>query len=354
MQRRTVLLSVLLALAASAPGQEQPPTKPPPGKEPPAPLPAKPADGKPAEGGGAYENADLGIVFSGVYGWPAKIASGSGAWTELARYDSDEQNDSFVVLGVRDNPFASLAELRTALGQEFKEAAEPAPGRAAFKEIVFKDVEMKRGINLPGIEVSAVASELGPDGKKRERSLLVRTYYGQSRLFRVTCSARRAREKKVRDLFERAVSGLTVSAVEERAMRGVAFRSIQGSYSCVVPDGFSVVRPPDAWVADAKFESRQGITISVISAPYDLSLTDQIQEMSDYFRDTIKIEEAQVLGGAGFTGVVTKPESVTWIAGIVKDKRVYRVHTAAPPKSAEDAKRVHEAFLKGLKLARQS
>ena len=64
--------------------------------------------------------------------------------------------------------------------------------------------------------------------------------------------------------------------------------------------------------------------------------------------------EAQVLGGPGFTGLVTKPESVTLIAGIVKDKRVYHVHTAAPPKNAEEAKRVHEAFLKGLKLARQS
>lgn len=348
MRRSAVALPALLALAAFAQGQEPP--------KQPTPAPSgKPPDAKPAEAASsAYENPELGLVFSGVYGWPSKIASASGAWTELARYDSDAQNDSYVLLAVRDNPYASISELRTALGQEFKETAEPAAGRPAYKEIAFRDVEMKRGINLPGIEVECVATELAEDGKKRERSLLVRTYYGENRLFRVACSARRARVKKVRDLFERAVTGLTVNAVEERAIRGVAFRSIQGSYSCTVPDGFLIVRPPDAWVADAKFESRQGITISVISSPYDSALADQMEEMTDYFKDVIKIEEAKVLGGDGFTAVVTKPESVTLIAGIVRDKRVYRIHTASAPKNAEEAKRIHDAFLKGFRIGRQS
>lgn len=348
MHGRAAALGALLALAALAPGQEPP-------KPTPAPAPAQP-DAKPAAPAtSAYENPELGLSFTGVYGWPSRIASASGAWTELARYDSDAQNDSFVTLLVRDNPYGSVAELRTALGQEFKESAEPAAGKPAFKEIVFRDVEMKRGINLSGVEVEAVAVELAEDGKKRERSLLVRTYYGQNRLFRVYCSARRARVKKVRDLFERAVSGLSISAVDEKAARGIAFRSIQGSYSCIVPDGFGVVRPPDAALADARFESRQGIVISVISSPYDSALSDQIQELVDYYRDALKVEEGiQVLGGDGFTGMVTKADSVTLIAGTVRDRRVYRVHTVSPPKVAEEAKRVHEQFLKGFRAGRQS
>jgi len=346
MYRCAVALGLILALAAVARTQE--PAKP---------TPAPAADPKPAAGASAstaYENAELGLAFTGVYGWPSQVASGSGAWTELARYDSDAQNDSYVSLLVRDNPYAGLSELRTALGQEFKEAAEPSPGKPAFKEIAFKDVEMKRGINLPGVEVECVAVELTEDAKKRERSLLVRTYYGQNRLFRVYCSARRARVKKVRDLFERAVNGLTINAVEEKTVRGVAFRSVQGAYACTVPDGFGIVRPPDASLADARFESRQGIVISVISSPYDGELAEQIQEMNDYYRDAIKIEEGQVLGGEGFTGTVTKPDSVTLIAGTVRDRRVYRIHTASPPKAAEEAKRVHDQFLKGFRSGRQS
>ncbi len=345
MHGRAVALGALLAIAALARGQE--PQKPTPAPAQPEAKPAAPASTN-------YENPELGLVFSGVYGWPSRIASASGAWTELARYDSDAQNDSFVTLLVRDNPYGSVSELRTALGLEFKESAEPAAGRPAYKEIAFRDVEMKRGINLPGVEVEAVAVELTEDGKKRERSVVVRTYYGQNRLFRVYCSARRARVKKVRDLFERAVSGLTISMVEEKAVRGIAFRSVQGGYSCTVPDGFAIVRPPDASLADARFESRQGIVISVISSPYDSAVADQIQEMTDYYRDAIKIEEGQVLGGEGFTGTVTKADSVTLIAATVKDRRVYRVHTASPPKNAEEAKRVHEQFLKGFRVARQS
>jgi hypothetical protein len=346
MHGRAAALGALLALVALARGQEPPK---------PTPAPA-PSEGKPtASATTNYENAELGLVFSGVYGWPSRIASASGAWTELARYDSDAQNDAFVLLLVRDNPYGSISEMRTALGQEFKESAEPSAGKPAHKEIAFRDVEMKRGINLPGVEVEVVAVELAEDGKRRERSLVVRTYYGQNRLFRVYCSARRARVKKVRDLFERAVSGLSISAVEEKAVRGVAFRSVQGSYSCTVPDGFGIVRPPDASLADARFESRQGIVISVISSPYDSALSDQIQELVDYYRDALKVEEGvQVFGGDGFTGSVTKADSVALIAGTVRDRRVYRVHTVSPPKAAEEAKRVHEQFLKGFRVGRQS
>jgi predicted Zn-dependent protease len=159
----------------------------------------------------------------------------------------------------------------------------------------------------------------------------------------------------VRDLFERAVSGLAVNAVDEKTVRGVAFRSVQGSYACTVPEGFAIVRPPDAWLADAKFEGRSGVVISIISAPYDRTLADQMQEMLDYYRDTIKLEEgAQVAGADGFTATVTKPDAVTLIAGTVRDRRVHRVHTAAPPSKLEEAKRVHDEFLKGFRVGRQS
>jgi hypothetical protein len=347
MQGSAKALCSLLVVAALVRGQEAPK---------PTPAPAPVAEGAKPAPATDYENKDLGLVFGGVYGWSSKVAAGSGAWTELARYDSDAQNDSFVTLFVRDNPYGSVSEMRTAIGVEFKETAEPSPGKPAYKEIAIKDVEMRRGINLPGVEVECVAVELADDGKKRERSLVVRTYYGQNRLFRVFCSARRARVKKVRDLFERAVTGLTINAVEEKTVRGVPFRSVQGSYSCTVPDGFGIVRPPDASLADARFESRQGIVISVISSPYDGTLSDQIQEMNDYYRDAIKIPEeaVQILGADGFTATVTKPESITLIAGTIKDRRVYRVHTACPPKLADDAKRIHEQFLKGFRAGRQS
>jgi hypothetical protein len=344
MHLREKALCALLVVAAFARGQEQ-------AKPTPAPGPAEAKPTPPTD----YTNPDLGLVFAGVYGWSTKVASGSGAWTELARYDSDAQNDAYVQLLVRDNPYGSVSELRTAVGVEFKETAEPTPGKPAYKEIAIKDVEMKRGINLPGVEVECVAVELADDGKKRERSLVVRTYYGQNRLFRIHCSARRARVKKVRDLFERAVTSLTITAVEEKTTRGIPFRSVQGSYACMVPDGFGIVRPPDASLADARFESKQGVVISVISSPYDGTLSDQIQELNDYYHDTIKdVTEVPVLGGDGFTAAVSKPESVTIIAGVVKDRRVYRVHTACPPKLAEEAKRVHEQFVKGFRAGRQS
>lgn len=348
MHGRAAALGALLTLCALAQGQEPP--KPTPA---PTPAPAPAAKAAPAASSN-YENPELGLSFAGVYGWPTKVASASGAWNELARYDSDAQNDSFVLLLVRDNPYGTVSELRTALGQEFKESAEPAGGRPAYKEIAFRDVEMGRGINLPGIEVEGVAVELDEEGKKRERALLVRTYYGQNRLFRVHCSARRARAKKVYDLFQRAVSGLTITAVDEQTARGVVFRSVQGSYACIPPEGFGIVRPPDASLADARFESR-GIVVSVISAPYDGSLSDQMQELADYYRDALKIEEGSRLAGAeAFSGVVTKQDAVTFISGTVKDRRVYRVHTAAPPKRAEDAKKVHEEFLKSFRIGRQS
>ena len=59
-------------------------------------------------------------------------------------------------------------------------------------------------------------------------------------------------------------------------------------------------------------------------------------------------------GGDGFLGTVTKPDAVTFIAGTVKDRRVYRVHTQAPPKRAEEARKVHEEFLKTFRPGRQS
>jgi len=349
MQGRAAILAVLLGLCAIAPGQEPPKPTPAPTPAPaPAAKPAQPADT-------TYENPELGLSFPGVYGWSSTIASASGAWSELARYDSDASNDSYVLLLVRDNPYTTLSDLRTALGVEFKETPEPAPGRPAYKEIQFREVEMRKGINLPGIEVEGVAVEVKEDGKKRERSLLVRTYFGQNRLFRVYCSAPRARMKRVRDLFERAASGLSVNAVDEKTVRGIPFRSVQGLYACTVPEGFGIVRPPDASLADARFEMK-GVVVSVISAPYDGSLADQMQELADYYRDALKMEEqaTSIAGSEGFFGTVTKPDSVTYITGTVKDRRVYRVHTMAPAKRAADAKKVHEEFLKSFRIGRQS
>ncbi|MGH7162530.1 MAG: hypothetical protein ACREID_03520, partial [Planctomycetota bacterium] len=191
---------------------------------------------KPAPVSTVYQNKDLGLRFSGVYGWNYEAASGSGAWTQLAKY-SETAFQANVLLLVRNNTFTSLEAMRAAVREEFAESKEedPAPGRSAFREVALKDVEMREGMKLPGVDVEAVSREVGSDGKKRESKLLVRTYHGKHRLYRVHCSAARGRYKKVQELFERAAASLVVDAVEERGGLGIEFHSARGGYSCIVP-----------------------------------------------------------------------------------------------------------------------
>ena len=311
-----------------------------------APLLAQEAD----KGGGSrkYTNTELGVVFSGVYGWKWDFAHGSGAWTWLARY-SDKQLDSEVVLYVRDNPYETFNELRRALEAEFK-AGE------TLKDISFADVTMKRGTKLPGIETEAIRIVLTKDGKKRERKVVCRTYFGQNRLFRVNCDARRSRAKLVRDLFDRAMASLVVNATDERTVVGTQFRSLRGKYSLLIPEGFAAVLPASSkGPTDFQFDDRTlGLSVSLVSYAYDGILADMMEEMVDYYGDDLKMdqEDAKVMGGEGFMATLTKGTRITLIVGTVQNDRVYRIHTRTTPEKLEDAQRAQAAFLKGFKASR--
>ncbi|MHC4971946.1 MAG: hypothetical protein ACYTG3_06410 [Planctomycetota bacterium] len=309
-------------------------------------LPAQEGDKR--GGSGKYTNSELGLVFSGVYGWKREIAHGSGAWTRLARY-SDTQLDSEVALYVRDNPYETFNELRRALETEFK-AGE------MLKDVSFTDVAMKRGTKLQGIQSEAIRIVLTKEGKKRERKVVCRTYFGQNRLFRVNCDARRSRAKRVRDLFDRALASLVVNATDERTVVGTQFRSLRGKYSLLVPEGFTAVLPAsNRGPTDFLFEDHtQGVSVSIVSYSYDAILADLVEQMVDYYGDDLKMEqeEAKVMGGEGFLATLKKGTKLTLIVGTVQNDRAYRIHTKTTTDKLEEAKRAQAAFMEGFKAQR--
>jgi len=312
------------------------------------------AQSKPAQSGPAYRNEELGLSFDGVYGWEKRVVQGSAAWTELASY-RDRAYDAVVSLAVRDNPYANRRQLREAIKREFSRSGEPAPGKPAFKEIALKDVKMRGGLALPGLEVQGYMTRLSPEGKKREYFLETRTYLGKRRLFRVACTVRRSRARRVRDLLDRAVAGLTVTASEEKVRTALRFTSERGGYSCTIPEGFAPVLPAAGQKADMRFQDRlTGTRVSVFSYAYDGELIDHVEEMQDYYGDAIEVgkEKVSVLGGPGFSATITKGEWITLVAGTVRNNHVFRVHTTFMKKHAAQGKRTHEAFLKGLRATR--
>jgi len=312
------------------------------------------AQTKPATSDTAYRNEELGLVFDGVYGWDKRAAEGSAAWTELASY-RDRAYDAVVSLAVRDNPYATSRELRKAVEREFSRTGEPAPGKPAYKEIAVKEAKMRGGLALPGVEVEGYMVRLSPEGKKREYFLEIRTYYGKQRLFRIACTVRRSRARRVRDLFDRAVAGLKVTASEEKVVTARRFTSERGRYTCLIPEGFVPVLPPTGQKPDMRFQDRStGVVVSVYSYAYEGELIDHVEEMLDYYGDAIEMDEheTRVLGGPGFRATITKGEWTTLVSGTVRKNHVYRVHTTFLKKHAEEGKRTHEAFLKGFRPGR--
>lgn len=298
-----------------------------------------------------YVNDDLKLKFAGVYGWEKATAAGSGAWTELASY-THLQFGAVVRLLVRDNPYQTTADLRQALEDEFKSEGEDA----AYKEVSIKEVEMNKGLKLPGFEVEAFATRVNEEGKKREYRVITRTYFGRNRLFRVHCDAPRARAKRVRDLFDIALAGLEVMAEDEAVSIGQGFVSQRGGYSCVIPEGFIGMLPPANSKADMGFSSRRdGVMIYVFSYPYRGILIDHVEELIDFYGDEIKIdkEDARVLGGKGFVATRTKGDQVTLITGTVRDQHVFRIHTIADKAKLEVAKRAHEKFAKNFRITQR-
>jgi hypothetical protein len=304
-----------------------------------------------AQGSGKYTNDELGVKFAGVYGWDTKFAGGSGAWTELAVY-SEAALDARVVLQVRNNIYKTIDELRAALKKEFATGGEPQADKAVFKDIAFTDAQMKKGLKLKGIDASGNRVMVTEEGKKREHFVVVRTYFGKNRLFRIHCSAKRSRAKRVKDRFDLAMSSLEVSGVAEQAVSGTPVKSERGNYTCMVPTGFSVLLPARG-SSDLRFVGR-GIRVSVISYRKDGELIDHRDSLLDYYGDDIKLDDndIKILGTDGFRGVLTRGGSTTLIVGVVKGGRFIRVHTNASKANLEEAKRVHEVFLKTMKLGR--
>ena len=298
---------------------------------------------------GKYTNKELGVTFSGVYGWYSDFAAGSGAWTELASY-TEAKYDAKVSLQVRNNTFKTMDQLRKALKKEFVEGGEPTVGKPACKEIEYRDLEMRRGIKLKGVEVEGYAVRVTKEGKKREAYLLVRTYFGKNRLFRVACAARRSREKQVKDRFEIAIASLVVEGAAEAAVMGIAYTSQRGNYRCTVPLGFTVFLPARS-TSEIRF-FRGGITVSMFAYRAEGDLLDHRDQLIEFYGDDLKLDEEDgtVLGAPGFRGVVERKGKVTLISATFWRNRFYRIHTTGLRQKLADMKRVHAQMEKGYKL----
>ena len=303
---------------------------------------------------GKYDNRELGLAFSGVYGWESEFKQGSGAWNDLAIY-REQALDALVVLQVRNNIYKTIDEMRAALKREFASQGEPAADKTVYKEIAYKDVRMKRGLKLNGIEAEGYTVRVTDEGKKREHFIMVRTYFGKNRLFRVHCSARRSRAKRVRDRFDIAIASLVAAGAAEQVIEGTLLYSERGRYSCVVPSGFRIVLPGRKSKSDMRFTNkRTGVTVTIYSYTFVGELIDHRDVMTDYYKDDLEMEDDDVkaLGGIAFRGVLTRGEKRTLIVGTVKNGRAYRIHTSASKSNLEDAKRTHKAFLKALNIGR--
>lgn len=317
-------------------------------------LPLAAEDKPPAPSSSEYTSQELGIRFAGVYGWNYEAAAGGGAWTDLAKYTEAAYNAQ-VRLQVRTNPYASLEAMRLGLQSEFAESktAEPKPGAPVLREILFRDVQMKEGGKLPGIEVEAVALQVEADGKKREMKLLVRTYFGKSRLFRVHCSAGRARWAKVAELATRAAESLVVSAADERTAGGVEFQSARGGYRCIVPDGFRIVLPRHDASVDVRFEQpRDSLFVHVFSYFLQGEQEAHLNQLREFYGEALQVtsEEAKVLGGDGFLARVAKEGRITLIAGASREGRAVRVHAIAPQGKEAQAQALLDTFLRGFEM----
>jgi len=315
----------------------------------------KPKDGKPKRPvTGKYVNKDLGISFAGVYGWELQRAEGSGAWTRLVRY-YDEDYDAEAILYVRNNPYKTTTQLKAAIVAEFKEGGEPGADKVVFKNISINEADMKGSVALPGIEVEGIAVRVTEEGKKRERAIVVRTYFGKARLYRVFCTVRRTRLKNVRDLFTRAVSGVTVTEKGERVTRGIPFRSSRGLYSCTIPEGFVADLPGRKRSFDMEFASTDSkVRIYVYSFVYDGTIQDQTDDLIEFYGDEMKLtkEETKILGGEAMQATITRNKRVTLVTAVLKRNRIFRIHVSGPESMAKNLDALQADFIKGFRTGR--
>ncbi|MCZ6573271.1 MAG: hypothetical protein O7C98_08900 [Planctomycetota bacterium] len=291
-----------------------------------------------------YTNKTLGVRFPGVFGWEVEKFGETGAWTTLARYE-EPAFQAVVELQATPNTYPSMDEFRKLIRAEF-----PEPKYTITDE---KDVQLKNDAKLNGIRIEAKRRVVDEKGKKRDYRLLVCTYYGKNRVFRVRCEAPQIRWKRVKDRFESAINGLRITSGKEVVQGGTPFYSQRGAYRCVVPDGYTVVLPSKKSSSDARFQNRRRDGLIVVYAyRFRGDLQDHIDQLVDYYGDEFIIdsEDAHVLGGKGFTGLLEIKNEKWRILGTGNRKgRVYRVHQKLKAGAQEDEKRILDKFLKSLK-----
>ena len=302
--------------------------------------------------GHIFDSKDLGIRFAGPFGWQVEVADESGAWTTLATYQKS-QYDAQVLLQVRNNVVGSYEAFRKAVAEEFKESAadaKSAPGKTLLKNVEVKDIRMKKGAKLPGLDVSATVTRIDQEGKKREHRLFVQTYYGKHRLFRVRASVRRVRYKKVKNDLEHI--SLRVGEGTEQVTLGTPLYSWSGRYSCSVPDGYTVTLPRKKATNDVSFTKKgSGVTLYIYSYNFDGDFQDHVDMMLDYYEDEIQLQEGEtkVLGEPGFIGTITRGKKPIYVIGTVKRGRAIRFHAAYEKDKEAEAKKLVDKLLKTFK-----
>ena len=296
-----------------------------------------------------FDSKDLGIRFAGPFGWEVEVADESGAWTTLAAYQKP-QYDAEVLLQVRNNILGSYDSFKRANAEEFKEAAADAttaPGKTLLKNVEVKDIRMKKGAKLPGLEVSATVTRIDEDGKKREHRLFVQTYYGKNRLFRVRASVRRVRYKKVKNDLEHI--NLRVGEGQEKVTVGTPLYSRRGRYRCSVPEGYTISLPNRKATYDVSFTKKgSGVTLYIYSYTFDGDFQDHVDMMLDFYDDEIVFQEGEtkVLGEQGFIGTITRGKTRTYVIGTVKRGRAIRFHAVYEKDKEADAKKLVDKVLK--------
>ena len=302
--------------------------------------------------GHIFDSKDLGIRFAGPFGWQVEVADESGAWTTLATYQKS-QYDAQVLLQVRNNVVGSYEAFRKAVAEEFTESAadaKSAPGKTLLKNVEVKDIRMKKGAKLPGLDVSATVTRIDEEGKKREHRLFVQTYYGKHRLFRVRASVRRVRYKKVKNDLEHV--NLRVGEGQEKVTVGTPLYSWSGRYRCSVPEGYTISLRSKKASHDVAFTKKgSGVTLYIYANTFDGDIQDQVDDMLDFYDDEIKLqeEETKVLGKPGFVGTITRGKNPTYVVGTVKGGRAIRFHAVYEKGKEADAKKLVDKVLKTFK-----
>ncbi len=292
-----------------------------------------------------YVNDTLGVRFPGVFGWEVEKFGETGAWTTLARYE-EPAFQAVVELQATPNTYPSMDEFRKLVKAEF-----PEPKYTVTAE---KEIQLKNDAKLNGIRIEAKRQIVDEKGKKRDYRLLVCTYYGKNRVFRVRCQAPQIRWKRVQDRFESALNGLRITSGKEKVQGGTPFYSERGRYRCMAPDGYTAVLPSKKSSTDIRFQHRNRDGMIVIYA-YGFGGTreDHLDQLIDYYGDEFIIdsEDTTVLGGKGFVGrLETKKGNWRVMATGNRKGRVYRVHQKMKAGAEEDEKRILDKFVKSFKI----